>query len=189
MLRQLGVWDELAGAAEPILDMVITDSRTRDVARPIFLTFDGRTDDGEPFAHMVENGALNAALTRAAPAAGAEIIAPDSVVGFDDGAVAASVRLASGRALASRLLVAADGVRSRLRDLAGIKTVTWSYRQSGIVVTVAHDKPHRGAPRNISSPAVPSLSRRSPATARRWCGRRPTTRRGVVAAIPASSRS
>ena len=62
--------------------MVITDSRTRDVARPVFLTFDGRTEDGEPFAHMVENGVLDAALRDAALAAGAEIVAPDSVVGF-----------------------------------------------------------------------------------------------------------
>src|SRR5262249_61911618 len=83
MLRQLGVWDEVAAAAEPILDMVITDSRARDVARPVFLTFDGRTDDGEPFAHMVENGDLNGELARAALAAGAGIVAPESVVGFE----------------------------------------------------------------------------------------------------------
>src|SRR5580704_4663659 len=85
MLRRLGVWEEIAAAAEPILEMIITDSRTRDVARPVFLTFDGKTDDGEAFAHMVENGILNAALARAALAAGAEIIAPDRVVDFTPG--------------------------------------------------------------------------------------------------------
>jgi 2-octaprenyl-6-methoxyphenol hydroxylase len=93
---------------------------------------------------MVENGPLNAALTQAALAAGAEIVAPDSVVGFSAGAVSASVTLAGGQTIEAPLLVAADGVRSRLRELAGIQTVTWSYRQSGIVVTVAHDKPHHG---------------------------------------------
>ena len=42
MLEQLGVWDEIAGDAQPINDMVITDSRTRDAVRPVFLTFAGR---------------------------------------------------------------------------------------------------------------------------------------------------
>ena len=40
--------------------------------------------------------------------------------------------------------MAADGVRSRLRDLAGISTVDWYYGQSGIVATVAHERPHGG---------------------------------------------
>ncbi len=35
--------------------MEITDSRTGDVVRPVFLTFDGDVSDGEPFAHMVPN--------------------------------------------------------------------------------------------------------------------------------------
>jgi 2-octaprenyl-6-methoxyphenol hydroxylase len=40
--------------------------------------------------------------------------------------------------------VAADGVKSRLRALAGIKTVTWRYPQSAIVVNVRHERPHNG---------------------------------------------
>jgi 2-octaprenyl-6-methoxyphenol hydroxylase len=44
----------------------------------------------------------------------------------------------------ARLLVAADGIRSRLRALAGIKTVTWSYPQTAIVATVRHERPHGG---------------------------------------------
>ena len=46
--------------------------------------------------------------------------------------------------VSARLLVAADGVRSRLRSLAGISTVAWTYGQSGIVVTVEHERPHHG---------------------------------------------
>ena len=155
MLRRLGVWEEIAANAEPIREMIITDSRTRDVARPVFLTFDGKTDDGEPFAHMVENGILNAALSRAALAAGAEVIAPDTVVDFQSDSTTVTATLASGRAIAARLLVAADGVRSRLRALGGIQTVAWSYRQSGIVVTVAHDRPHKGRAEEHFLPAGP----------------------------------
>ena len=44
----------------------------------------------------------------------------------------------------AKLLIAADGKRSRLRERASIKCVGWSYPQLGIVTTVAHEKPHHG---------------------------------------------
>jgi 2-octaprenyl-6-methoxyphenol hydroxylase len=124
--------------------MVITDSRTGDAVRPVFLTFDGRASDGEPFAHMVLNGDMVGALRDRAAAAGATIVAPDSVDDFTIGRSDVACRLGSGRTIRARLLVAADGGRSKLRDLAGIATVSWPYRQSGIVVTVAHERPHNG---------------------------------------------
>jgi 2-octaprenyl-6-methoxyphenol hydroxylase len=155
MLQQLGVWDAIAAGAEPIREMVITDSRTRDVARPVFLAFDGAADDGEPFAHMVANSALVAAVGRAATAAGVVLRAPDSVTGFDVEENRVRLKLASGGKLDSRLLVAADGVRSKLRDLAGIQTVGWDYGQSGIVVTVGHERPHNGRAEEHFLPAGP----------------------------------
>ena len=144
MLEGLDVWRQIADSAQPITDMVITDSRTGDAVRPVFLTFDGRSDDGEPFAHMVPNRVMVGALRAAAEAAGARIVAPDSVTDFTVTPADVGVRLQGGEALRARLLVAADGVRSRLRELAGIGTASWSYGQSGIVVTVAHERPHGG---------------------------------------------
>ena len=52
--QALGVWDQVAERAQPILDMVITDSRLQDPVRPTFLTFAGEVDGNEPFAHMVD---------------------------------------------------------------------------------------------------------------------------------------
>ena len=46
----------------------------------------------------------------------------------------------TGREIAARLLVAADGAKSRLRELAGIGTVGWPYHQAGIVTTVGHER-------------------------------------------------
>src|SRR5581483_4317603 len=60
LLSALGVWERVADAAQPILDMVISDSRLSDAVRPVFLTFAGEVEEGEPFAHMVENGPLRA---------------------------------------------------------------------------------------------------------------------------------
>jgi 2-octaprenyl-6-methoxyphenol hydroxylase len=144
MLERLGVWGELEPEAQPILAMEITDSRLGDAVRPIFLTFDGEVAEGEPFAHMVPNGPLLAALREAAETAGIALTAPGSVTGFaaSDGHVA--VALGSGDERRPKLLVAADGIRSRLRALAGIRTVEWSYPQTAIVANVRHERPHEG---------------------------------------------
>ncbi|MEZ5840377.1 MAG: ubiquinone biosynthesis hydroxylase [Hyphomicrobiales bacterium] len=155
MLGQLGVWHEIEPEAQPILDMVITDSRTSDVARPVFLTFAGEVEPGQPFAYMVPNAVMVKSLRDRAIAAGVDFLAPETVTGFDIGADDVTITLGSGHTLSSALLVAADGVRSKLRDLAGIRTVGWDYGQSGIVVTVAHERPHNGRAEEHFLPAGP----------------------------------
>jgi len=155
MLVRLGVWDEMAPEAQPITEMVITDSRTGDAVRPVFLTFGGKTEDGQPFAHMVMNATMVGALRRAAGEAGVTILAPQTVSDFTVDANRVSVRLGKRTAIGGRLLVAADGVRSRLRSLAGIATVSWSYGQAGIVATVAHERPHKGRAIEHFLPAGP----------------------------------
>ncbi len=143
MFRRLGVWDAVEDSAQPITEMVITDSRGADAVRPVFLTFE-TPEAGEPFAWMVPNATLAPALRAAAEAAGVVFRAGDSVRDFTVGAGGVAAVLASGTTIAARLLVAADGVRSRLRDLAGIRATTADYGQSGIVVTVRHERPHHG---------------------------------------------
>src|SRR5690606_19864798 len=44
LFEALGVWGEVAADAQPILDMVVTDSRLEDVSRPSFLTFVGEVE-------------------------------------------------------------------------------------------------------------------------------------------------
>ena len=85
--------------------------------------------------------------------------------------------LSSGEAsVGARLLVAADGGRSRLREAAGIGTVGWDYEQAGIVATVSHTLPHNGRATQHFLPEGPLASCRSkPRTVRsgasRWSGR------------------
>ncbi len=50
--------------AQPILDMVVTDSKLADAMRPTFLTFAGDVAPGEPFAHMIENRAAGRGADR-----------------------------------------------------------------------------------------------------------------------------
>ncbi|WP_292458604.1 ubiquinone biosynthesis hydroxylase [Mesorhizobium sp.] len=155
MLDQLGVWAEIVPQAQAITEMIITDSRTADPVRPVFLTFDGEVAPGEPFAHMVANRVLNGALRASAEKLGIDIIEGVAVQGFETNGAGITVHLADGATLKARLLVAADGVNSKLRDMAGIKTVKWEYGQSGIVCTVAHERPHNGRAEEHFLPAGP----------------------------------
>ena len=143
MLRQLGVWDEIEPDAEVMRDMIVTDSRTNDPVRPVFLTFDG-TVDGEPFAWMVPNVSMNRALRRKAAELGIDISDGVAATSIESRPASIGVSLSDGRTIDAKLLVAADGVRSKLRDMAGIKTVRLDYGQSGIVVEVDHERPHEG---------------------------------------------
>lgn len=148
MLTSLGVWHEIAAKAEPMRTMVVTDSRTKDVARPTFLTFDGALEDGalepgEPFAFMVPNLDLQQALVAAARSAGIDL-REEAVTTFRAETGSIELTSASGAPLRAGLLVACDGARSRIREMAGISTVSWGYGQSGITFVVEHERPHEG---------------------------------------------
>jgi 2-octaprenyl-6-methoxyphenol hydroxylase len=143
MFEALGVWAAVAADAQDIRDMIITDSRVEDAARPVFLSFEGDIEPGEPFAHMIENAALVRELARKAAADGVSIVA-QPVTDFAVGRNGASVTLGDGGVRTVKLLVAADGARSRLRERAGIAVRGWSYGQSAIVTTVAHERDHNG---------------------------------------------
>jgi len=154
LFETIGVWEAAAGRAQPILDMVVTDSRLGDAVRPVFLTFEGEVEPGEPFAHMVENRHLVAALNAKAGEAGV-VMRPTAVQSFQATRTQILAQLADGDTVAARLMVGADGARSNLRELAGIRTVGWSYGQSAIVTTVAHERDHHGRAEEHFLPAGP----------------------------------
>ena len=154
MLDRLGTWEGIRANAQPITEMIITDSRASDPVRPVFLTFDGDVAPGEPFAHMVENRRLIDALVVRAEAEGIDLRAT-TVASYDARAEGIDVTLGDGSVIAASLLVAADGARSKLRERAGIATHGWEYDQSGIVVTVGHERDHEGRAEEHFLPAGP----------------------------------
>lgn len=154
LFETIGVWDAVAETAQPILDMVVTDSRLEDATRPTFLTFAGDVEPGEPFAHMIENRHLIDALVERTQAEGVDLRAT-TVTGYDVQPDGVTVSLGEGAPIAASLLVAADGAKSRLRERAGIATHGWEYDQSGIVVTVGHERDHDGRAEEHFLPAGP----------------------------------
>ena len=157
VLEALGVWTALVPDATAIRAMRVSDSGTGDLSRPVFLSFEGDVVPGEPYAHMVPNRALTAALLAAAQAQ-VDFIAPAEIAGSAAEGALATLSLKDGRTLQAPLLIAADGAMSGLRQMAGIGVVSHDYRQAGVVTTIAHELPHEGVAYEHFRPAGPFAS-------------------------------
>ena len=154
LLEAVGLWPELAPHAQAIESIEITDSALNAELRPHLLGFGEELEGAR--AYMIEAGRLLSAISEAVASHTAiECLAPDSVEETQADAFGLNAHLANGRTLRAALLVAADGKNSRLRTRAGIKCIGWTYPQSGIVATVAHEHPHNGRAVQHFLPAGP----------------------------------
>jgi len=156
MLRRLGLWDTLEEHAQPMREIKVTDARPGARLRPVLLHFAGEPDVGAASAQMIENRHLNAALWRALNDDGAaRLLTERGVVERTIEPSGSCLTLDDGSQVNAALVVAADGRRSALRQAAGIETIGWGYDQRGIVVTVAHERPHGGIAEEHFMPAGP----------------------------------
>lgn len=153
VFEALGVWADMEAQSQPITAMRITDSGSGDIARPLFLQFEGEVAPGEAFAHMVPNTASQAALLSAMGDL-VTVIAPAEIADWSEGRIA----LADGRTIVSPVIVAADGAQSALRQRAGISTTGHDYRQTGLVATISHELPHDGVAYEHFRPSGPFAS-------------------------------
>jgi 2-octaprenyl-6-methoxyphenol hydroxylase len=148
----IGLWPEVAAEAEPIREIRVADD-----GAPLFLHYDSRDLGGAtPLGYIVENRVLRRALyERARALPNLRLIAPRSVAAVEAGATGALVLMDDGGQLRARLVAAADGKDSPLRQAAAIRATQWRYRQTGIVTTVAHARPHGGIAVEHFLPAGP----------------------------------
>ncbi len=137
-LRGLGGWtDDLRQQAVHAM-RVHGDAEGR-------LTFDALETGLPALAFIAENSGLQWSLWQALQARGVTVVSdrPIVVEWGKDGA-AHRLRFGTGAGLEARLLVAADGANSWLRQQAGIGLDIEDYRQSGIVANFECERPHRG---------------------------------------------
>src|SRR6202789_1026796 len=144
MLEALGVWDVLAPDAQPIHDILVTDAPLGRAPSPFSLHFDS-AEIAQPMGFIAENRHIRAALFAAVGRAkDVTFVSPAALVALDAGPHAIAAALSNGDKIRARLAVAADGRDSPMREEMGLKTIGWSYPQTGIVATVEHERPHNG---------------------------------------------
>jgi 2-octaprenyl-6-methoxyphenol hydroxylase len=157
LLEDAGLWGELDVPPNPIRDIRVSDGRVGRPPSRLHLHFDHREagDDPHPFGWMVEARSLRKALNARFPVQdGLRLFAPVRAVMelADDGGM---VRLEGGPTIRCRLVVAAEGRNSPLREQAGIRVTRIPYRQTAIVCAMAHELPHHDLALEHFLPAGP----------------------------------
>jgi len=74
---------------------------------------------------------------------------------FVTGPARITITLSDDTLMDAQLLCACDGGPSPIRRMAKIDVVRWSYDQSGIVTTIAHERPHHGRAEEHFLPSGP----------------------------------
>jgi 2-octaprenyl-6-methoxyphenol hydroxylase len=157
VLDGIGLWPLVAADAEPIREIRVADDNS-----PLFLHYDARDlgaergDGATPLGYIVENRVLRRALFDLAQRLpNLRLVMPACVAAVEAGATGVAAVLDTGERLRARLVAAADGKDSPLRQAAGIAAFEWRYKQTGIVTTVAHERPHAGIAVEHFLPAGP----------------------------------
>jgi 2-octaprenyl-6-methoxyphenol hydroxylase len=148
--ERFGVWPHLAPHGAAIW-------RT-EVAEPVTgrsIVYDAG-EDGVPFGYGFESRLLHRGLRDAfSEMAGPDRFTVGEIAGLERAPERAALVLQSGQRLAARLVIAADGRQSKLRQLARIGTRTWRYGQTALTLVVEHERPHAHVVREWLRPEGP----------------------------------
>jgi 2-octaprenyl-6-methoxyphenol hydroxylase len=141
VFRSLGVWRAMEREATPIRRIHVSDQGRFGVAR-----IDAAEQGLEALGYVLPNRVMGAALWQGLAAApGVQVIAPARVLGSEvvgDVRVLALEHAGTQQELRARLVVAADGARSLVREQAGIAAEHWAYAQTAIISTITTQRFH-----------------------------------------------
>jgi 2-octaprenyl-6-methoxyphenol hydroxylase len=143
--RRIGLWDRLAPHAAELRLMRLADAGG--VTGALRETADfSATELGAPsFGYNLPNWLLRREMVahlEAVPSG--RLAAPARVVRLTARSAGAIVRLSTGAVIEARLVVAADGRDSFVREAVGIPARRWGYGQKANVFAVTHELPHDG---------------------------------------------
>ena len=137
----IGIWDEILPQIAKYKHVRLSDADYPEVVE--FKTTDLNTPE---LGYVAEHQALLQPLQQFVQnCSNVTYLCPAEVLNtkYLQEIVAIDLKIAGeNRTVRSKLIVAADGSRSRIRQAAGIKTLGWKYWQSCIVAFVKPEKPH-----------------------------------------------
>ncbi|UTW04992.1 UbiH/UbiF/VisC/COQ6 family ubiquinone biosynthesis hydroxylase [Amphritea atlantica] len=141
IFRTLGVWDGIISRrACPYRRMKVWESDENRAATE-FVSDDIGADH---LGYIVENRIIQLALLeRLSLFDNIDLICPAETVDIDYSPGSSLLRLADGRELIGKLMIAADGGGSRVRMAAGIGVHSWDYDQHALVASVITELPQQ----------------------------------------------
>jgi 2-octaprenyl-6-methoxyphenol hydroxylase len=142
ILQTLDVWDRLEGAATPIARIHVSDQ-----GRFGFARLDAREQGLPAMGYVVPNRALGKALwSRLQDCPRVRSFCPAQLLQIHPGAAGAALEIKSAdgsvSGLEARLVVAADGVHSAVRQAYGIAAESREYGQTALIATVLPQRFH-----------------------------------------------
>jgi 2-octaprenyl-6-methoxyphenol hydroxylase len=140
LLERVGAWERLVAKAFPLRRMRIVDGTKRLVRAPE-VTFEADEVGLDAFGYNISNSDLVAGLEALLLERGIRRIDALATAAQID-ADAITLRLSDGATVRARLVAAADGRRSAMRDTAGIAVDAWTYEQAALVCNLRHTLPH-----------------------------------------------
>lgn len=146
LLQKLDVWsDILARRASAYHGMEVWDRDSFGSIR-----FDDEQQGLTHLGHIVENPAIHSALwQRASRCSDVTLMAPAQLQQVAFGENEAFVTLQNGEMLTARLLIAADGANSWLRNKADIPLTFWDYDHHALVANIRTELPHDAVARQV----------------------------------------
>ena len=143
LLEHLGLWPGTLQARTTALRRLRMVDDTGSTFKAPTITFDPAEIGEEVFGWNFPLKILIPALHARAQELGVVFVSSD-VQGAKTGSGHVLVTTTAGETLSARVVLAADGRNSVLRDAAGISTNTWAYDQVAIATSFSHSGPHDG---------------------------------------------
>ncbi|MGI9524190.1 MAG: FAD-dependent monooxygenase [Hyphomicrobiaceae bacterium] len=170
ILSQLDLWSTLGETASPVRGIRLVDDLGRLPRAPEVL-FQASDVDAEQLAWNISNTDIVCQLSQklhdiADRTQNCQIIRDILVDQVKCAPSHAVIQLSDGQTYRAKLVVGADGRRSRARLGAGIKTTDWTYNQRALTTQFAHSRPHHDISTEFHRPSgpltvVPMAGRRS----------------------------
>lgn len=146
LLQHIGVWQDilqLRASTYHAMEVWDGDSFGK-------ITFRGDECGFSHLGHIIENSVIQQVLwKRAESLSNITLITPVALKQVAWGENDAFITLEDGRMLSARLVIAADGAHSWLRQHADIPLTFWDYRHHALVATIRSEVPHLATARQI----------------------------------------
>ena len=157
-LERLDIWEAIEDSAMPLEVMKIIDSSNFKIGEEIKSQkeFKSAEISDLPFGWNVKNSLMRTALKRLIDQqSNCKLITASSAIDLVCRDSMAYVKLSSGKTVKAKLVIAADGRNSILRQKAGISIKTQRFGQKALAFAVTHATPHKNISTEIHNSGGP----------------------------------